>query len=70
MPVRPLVSEPIMVKTMDLYGEVLDFVFSFGIEKLKLILFLLCVLAEKAAALLRSETPMEREDVCGCAGLR
>ena len=44
--------------------------FSFGIEKLKLILFLLCVLAEKAAALLRSETPMEREDGYGCAGLR
>ena len=44
--------------------------FRLGLRSRSPFFFLLCVLAEKAAALLRSETPMEREDVCGCAGLR
>ena len=51
-PVRPSVSEPIMVKKMDLYGEGLDFVFSFGIEKLKLIFVLvMCVSGKGSCAL-------------------
>ena len=59
-----------MVKKMDPYEEGLDSEFSFGFEKLKLIFGFVMCLAEVAAALLRSETPMDRKDVGGYGGLR
>ena len=46
---RPSVSEPIMVKKIDLYGEGLDFLFSFGIEKLKLIFVLVMCVSRKGS---------------------